>query len=106
MACFEIYQDKLIPRKKGQYTDLYKRSGVYCFFDENNDPLYVGSTKNLYQRFIAHIGTGGMFYHFKWNKFRAFYTNDYRELEREILKKYKIPLNGIGCTSIIWRTKE
>ena len=100
---FIIQKDKFILKKRGAYTDLINKKGVYYFFNDKDDLLYIGSSKNLYVRFVSHISNGGMFSFFEWNTFLAIYCDNYKELEKIELRQHHTYLNGKGFTSKIYK---
>ena len=87
-------------------TETPHKSGVY-FFISNNEIIYVGSSKDLYQRFKQHrqsIKKGGAnksqkdFYQFlQTNEFQVEFelTFEYRQKEQELIEKYNPRFNQV-----------
>lgn len=81
------------------------KSGVYFFKDENDEVIYVGSSKNLYNRMKEHkccinkgSNHGGKkdFYQFLQSnqiKVELQLTDNYRQLEQELIEKYSPKYN-------------
>ena len=85
-----------------------KESGVYMF-KTNDEVIYVGSSKNLYKRMIDHrnaINKGGnnngaskqdLYQYLQTNQFTVEFktTDNYRQLEQELVEKYHPKFNAI-----------
>lgn len=67
------------------------KSGVYQFLDANNKVIYVGSSKNLYERIRTYNRVKGNIKHSILNqhtkKIIYIYCDDYREKEIELIKE-------------------
>ena len=101
--------------------DLPKSSGVYLF-KVNEEIIYIGSSKNLYQRMTNHKScinkgsNGGHktdFYQFlQSNQFKVEFqiTDNYKQLEQELIEKYNPKYNAFraftGCGAEKGRENE
>lgn len=91
-----------------------KKAGVYLF-KIDNEVIYVGSSKNLYQRMIKHrsyIRKGGahgykqdLYKYIQSNHFSVEFqlTDDYRQLEQELIEQHHPKYNAIRAyTGVVW----
>ena len=91
-------------------TTFPKSSGVYMF-KSNDDIIYIGSSKNLYQRIATHntyIKKGSnakqnpdLYKFLSTSPFTIEYqlTDDYRKLEQKLIKQYKPKFNAIRANT-------
>ena len=102
--------------------DFPKTSGAYWILDENNVVVYVGSSCNLHQRMYDHRkyikkgfrkGRKTELYQFlQSNQFTVEFqlSDDYRQLEQELIEKYNPKYNEkrayTGCGSYKGRESE
>ena len=96
-----------------------KESGVYIF-KANEEVIYVGSSKNLYQRMknhrssvkqgSAHSHQQDLYQYLQTNTFAVEFqlTNDYRQLEQELVEKYNPKYNAIRAFTGLgtWNGRE
>ena len=87
-----------------------KEAGVYIF-KVNNEVIYVGSSKNLYMRMMSHrncIRQGSAHGHqqdlykfLRSNQFTVEFqlTEDYRQLEQELIEKYNPRYNAVRANT-------
>lgn len=83
-----------------------KESGIYRFLDENQNVIYIGSSKNLYDRMANHrssINKGSnqghqtdLYQFLKSNQFTVEYqtTEDYKQIEQELIEQYNPKYNS------------
>lgn len=83
-----------------------KEAGVYLFIS-NDEVIYVGSSKNLYQRISNHISSirkgsahgyqQDLYQFLQSNPFTVEFqlTDDYRQLEQELIEKYNPKYNAV-----------
>lgn len=81
--------------------DFPQESGVYLFINENDEIIYVGSSKNLYNRIRGHkscIRKGShdgkkqdMYIFLQENQFEVQFqlTEKYADLEKQLMEKHK-----------------
>lgn len=77
-----------------------QKSGVYLLlrlFDGNNpnyEIMYIGSAKYLYQRYERHEVKRVLQKIFGYIQFYWIQVDEYRELEKELIKKYQPKFNS------------
>jgi excinuclease UvrABC nuclease subunit len=54
----ELNNSSLIKLSELKNGDLPKSGGIYVFYDEKDEPIYVGRTKNIRQRIQLHTRDG------------------------------------------------
>lgn len=94
-------EKELKKRKRGQWTPLIGKCGVYTFL-KKNEPIYIGRTSNLYTRLIFHFSNGGICNALDFDEIFVYFTEDYKSLERKMIKYFKPPFNG-RLTSRIYK---
>lgn len=85
--------------RKGNWIDLKNIPGVYIF-THKNDILYIGRSKNLYQRMISHYSNGGICNAFKWDKIYFIFCENHKEIEKQCINEYNPIYNGYLTSKI------
>lgn len=91
--------------------DFPQKSGVYCFVNMNDEVIYVGSTKNIYDRMRGHRcnikrgcnGTNSpkeqknLYKFLQNNEFKVNFqiVENYTDLEKQFIEKYKPIFNEL-----------
>jgi hypothetical protein len=85
-------------------TTLFKGiSGCYVIA-QSNTILYIGMSKNIYNRILSHKSNGGIFYAFDWDTLLIIPSDEYKELEKYLIHTYKPTYNG-RLTGNIYKKK-
>lgn len=96
-----VIKKKAIDKKKnGFWSQLVGHSGVYIFTNKDS-VLYVGRSKNLYQRILSHYSRRGICSAFKWDCIHFIFCENHMEIEKYVIAKLH-PIKNGGVTSKLY----
>lgn len=101
-SCYSLKKSQVYSQRT--ITTLFKGiSGCYIIV-LSNTILYIGMSKNIYNRILFHKSNGGIFYAFDWDTLLIIPSDEYKELERYLIHAFK-PIHNGKLTSNIYRRK-
>lgn len=69
-----------------------KKSGIYIFYDENEEVIYVGKTQELYKRTIQHLPSDSRF---PWGKYIPWSFIDRNIKKVKFMNFILVPLDSL-----------
>ena len=93
MINIRIQKVDIKPRKRGLWSPLRGKSGVYAFL-KDDEALYIGRSKNLYQRLIAHFSRSGIHKVLPFDEVVFIFCDNHKELEKRLIEYFDPDYNG------------
>jgi excinuclease UvrABC nuclease subunit len=100
MISLRIQKSDIKARKRGLWSPLRGESGVYAFL-KDDEALYIGRSKNLYQRLIAHFSKSGIHKALPFDEVVFIFCDNHRVLEKRLIDYFDPEYNG-GLTQKIY----
>jgi len=93
MINLRIQKSDIKPRKRGLWSLLRGESGVYAFL-KDDEALYIGRSKNLYQRLIGHFSKSGIHKVLPFDEVVFIFCDNHKEVEKKLIEHFNPEYNG------------